>query len=123
MAQMVIEVPEVFREVGEAMAETLATLQRTLGRTGGGKAVDYAEVERVMSEEAGKTERAAHRAILQALDIDVPAAVVIGGFRYTRVGRCEASYPPWSARSRSSGRCTVNPARAGASRRAKWSTR
>ena len=91
MAQMVIEVPEVFREVGEAMAETLATLQRTLGRTGGGKAVDYAEVERVMSEEAGKTERAAHRAILQALDIDVPA-VVIGGLRYTRVGRCEASY-------------------------------
>ena len=76
MAKMVIEIPEEFSEVGEAMAATLATLQRTLGRTGGGKAVDYAEVERVMSEEAGKTERAAHRAILQSLDIDVPAVVI-----------------------------------------------
>lgn len=91
MAKIVIEVPEEFRELGEAWEETLAILKRTLGRTGGGKAVDYAEVERVVSEEAGKSERAAHRGILQALDIDVPA-VVIGGFRYNRVGRCESLY-------------------------------
>jgi len=91
MAKIVIEVPEEFRELGEAWEETLAILQRTLSRTGGGKAVDYAEVEREVSEEAGKSERAAHRAILQALDIDV-AAVVIGGIRYNRVGRCEAPY-------------------------------
>ena len=37
MAKMVIEVPEEFREVGEAMAATLATLQRTVARTGGGR--------------------------------------------------------------------------------------
>ncbi len=91
MPKTVIEVPEELREVGEAMAATLATLQGTLARLGGGKAVDYAEVERVMAEEAGRTERAAHRALLQALDIDVPT-VVIGGLRYTRVGRCEGSY-------------------------------
>lgn len=91
MPKIVIEVPEELREVGEAMAETLGTLQRTLARTGGGKALDYSEVERVMSEEAGKTERAGHRAILQALDLDVPT-VMIGGIRYNRVGRCEAPY-------------------------------
>jgi len=85
MAKIVIEVPEEFRELGEAWEETLAILKRTLGRTGGGKAVDYAEVERVVSEEAGKSERAAHRGILQALDIDVPV-------RYNRVGRCESLY-------------------------------
>src|SRR6516165_10617369 len=34
---------------------------------------------------------AAHSAILKSLDIDVPA-VVIGGVRYTRVGRCEGAY-------------------------------
>jgi hypothetical protein len=44
-----------------------------------------------MAESAGRTEREGHRAILQSLDIDVPA-VIIGGVRYTRVGRCEAPY-------------------------------
>lgn len=91
MPKMVIEVPEKFEEVGKAMAETLAKLERTLGGLGGGKAVDYAEIERAILEETGRTEQAAHRAILQSLDIDVPT-VVIGGLRYNRVGRCEASY-------------------------------
>ena len=91
MPKMVIEVPEEFTEVGKAMAEHLAALQRTVGRLGGGKAVDYAEIEEAMAESAGRTELAGHRAILQSLDIDV-AAVTIGGVRYTRVGRCEAPY-------------------------------
>ena len=89
MPKMVIEVPEEFTEVGKAMAEHLAALQRTVSRLGGGKAVDYAEIEQAMAESAGHTELAGHRAILQSLDIDV-AAVMIGGMRYTRVGRCEA---------------------------------
>src|SRR5438105_12158292 len=91
MRKMVIEVPEEFTEVGRAMAEHLATLQRTVSRLGGGKAVDYAEIEESMAESAGRTELAGHRAVLQSLDIDV-AAVIIGGVRYTRVGRCEAPY-------------------------------
>jgi len=91
MPKMVIEVPEELAAVGKAMAEHLAELQRTMARLGGGKAVDYAEVETAMAESAGRTELAAHGAILQSLDIDVPA-VVIGGVRYTRVGRCEAPY-------------------------------
>lgn len=91
MPKMTIEVPEGFEEVGEAMAETLAKLARTAGGFGGGKAIDYAEVERLVFEEMGRTEQAAHRAILQSLDIDVPT-VVIGGLRYNRVGRCESSY-------------------------------
>ncbi|MBM2850481.1 MAG: hypothetical protein HW418_3423 [Anaerolineales bacterium] len=91
MPKMVIEVPEEFTEVGKAMAEHLGVLQRTVSRLGGGKAVDYAEVEQALSESAGRTELAGHRAILESLDIDVPA-VMIGGVRYTRVGRCEAPY-------------------------------
>ena len=90
MPKMVIEVPEQFVEVGKAMAEHLAMLQRTVDRQGGGKAVDYAAVEAAIAEAASKTELAAHRAILQSLDMDVPA-VVIGGVRYTRVGRCEGT--------------------------------
>jgi len=93
MAKMVIEVPEELTEVGKAMAEQLAELQRTIARhgNGNGKAVDYAKVERQFSQSASKTERAAHKAALQSLDIDVPA-VIIGGERYTRVGRCEGQY-------------------------------
>jgi hypothetical protein len=37
MAKMVIEVPEQFVEVGKAMAEHLAMLQRTVDRLGGGR--------------------------------------------------------------------------------------
>ena len=91
MPKMVIEVPEEFAEVGKAMAAYLAALQRTVSRLGGGKAVDYAEIEQALAESAGRTELAGHRAILQSLDIDLPA-VIIGGVRYTRVGRCEAPY-------------------------------
>jgi hypothetical protein len=91
MGRMVIEVPEELAELGKAMAEQLAEVLRTIARQGGGKAVDYALVEQAVSEAAGRTEREAHRAILQSLDIDVPA-VVIGKERYTRVGRCEDQY-------------------------------
>jgi hypothetical protein len=91
MPKMVIEVPEELAEVGKAMAEQLAELQQTMARHGNGKAVDYAKVERQFSESAGRTELAAHKATLQSLDIDVPA-VIIGGERYTRVGRCEGQY-------------------------------
>lgn len=91
MPKMVIEVPEHLIDVGKAMAAQLAELERTIARQGGGKAVDYGVVERALAESAGRTELAAHQAILKSLDVDVPA-VIIGGKRYTRVGRCEASY-------------------------------
>src|SRR2546421_12753836 len=88
MGRMVIEVPEELAELGKAMAEQLAEVQRTMARQGGGKAVDYALVEQAVWAAAGRTERGAHRAILQSLDIDVPAGG-IGEERYTRVGRGE----------------------------------
>ena len=91
MPKMVIEVPDELADVGKAMAEHLADLQRVVARFGTGKAVDYGEIEAAMGESVGRTEMAGHRAILQSLDIDVPA-VVIGGVRYTRVGRCEGAY-------------------------------
>ena len=50
MPKMVIEVPDQFVEVGKAMAEHLAMLQRTVDRLGGGKAVDYAAVEAAVAE-------------------------------------------------------------------------
>ena len=117
MPKMVIEVPEEFAEVGKAMVEHLAALQRTVSRLGGGKAVDYAEMEQAMAESAGRTELAGQRAILQSLDMDLPA-VIIGGVRYTRVGRCEAPYHRWWVQSPSRDRGTVSRASVGGNRAA-----
>ena len=91
MPKRVIEIPEELRELGDAFEAVLANIQGTVARTGGGKAVDYEEVETAVSADAGRVERAAHRAILESLDIDVPA-VIIGGERYNRVERCSAPY-------------------------------
>jgi len=59
MPKMVIEVPDELVEVGKAMAEHLASLQRTMARLGTGKAVDYAAIEEAMQESAAGTELAA----------------------------------------------------------------
>jgi len=91
MSKRMIEIPAGLEALGEAVAALVAHVQSRVAATGGGKAVDYGQVERTIAEETGGIERAAHRALLQALDLDVPA-VVIGGRRYTRVGRCEAPY-------------------------------
>lgn len=91
MAKIVIEVPERLAGLAVAFKEVVASVEARVASAGGGKAIDYAHVEEVMAEGAAHVERAANRAILQALDIDVPS-VIIGGRRYTRVGRCEAPY-------------------------------
>ena len=91
MAKVVLDVPDEFMGLVGTWQKTLDNMKATVDRTGGGKAVGYAEIERETAEQCRESEREAHRILLQALDIDVPA-VVIGGVRYNRVGRCEAPY-------------------------------
>lgn len=91
MPKREVDVPENLTKLWEAMTATLEDVKARLERLGGGKAVDYGAVEEAIAEHAQGVERASHAAMLQALDMDVPA-VVIGGTRYVRVGRCEAPY-------------------------------
>ena len=91
MSKRLIEIPEGLEALGEAFEAIIANVKGVKARTGGGKAVDYAEVELAVSEDTARIECSAHQSILQDLDIDVPA-VIIGGVRYTRVGRCPAPY-------------------------------
>lgn len=91
MPKRMIEIPDELKELGDVFEAIVANVRGTVARTGGGKAVDYAQVEAAVSEDAARVERATHRAILQSLDIDVPA-VIIGGVRYNQVGRCPAPY-------------------------------
>jgi hypothetical protein len=88
---MVIEVPEELKGLGVVMREIVTSMVKRLREVGGGKAVDYAQVERAMAGDAARIERETHRIILQALDLD-RAAVEISGKRFARVGRSEATY-------------------------------
>jgi hypothetical protein len=88
---MVIEVPEELKDLGEAMRALLTVVDGAMKAAVGGKAVDYARVERDVAEHTAALERAAHRGILQRLDVD-HERVMIGGARHTRVGHSDATY-------------------------------
>jgi hypothetical protein len=91
VAVMVIEVPEELKPLGDAMMDAIAAVRKPRAATGAGKAVDYAAVEVAIGGAAARIERAGHLAVLQSLDVDRPS-VMIGGARFTKVGRCEATY-------------------------------
>jgi len=89
--QIVIEIPDELKGVGEAVRDMLCQVKAAWRSTQGGKALDYVEIERQLAEGAAAIERASHQAVLQGLDIDQPR-VVIEGKVYGRVGRYEAQY-------------------------------
>jgi hypothetical protein len=89
--QIVIEIPEELKGVGEAVREMLWQVEATWRSTRGGKALEYAEIEQQVAEGAAAIERASHQAVLQGLDVDQPR-IRIEGKEYGRVGRYEADY-------------------------------
>lgn len=91
MAVMVIEVPEELKGLLPAMVEYVAVIKKARDRAAGGRSHDYAAVEDEVAEGVASMEQAGHRVVLQALDLDRPA-VIIGGSRHTKVGRCEGTY-------------------------------
>jgi hypothetical protein len=89
--QMVIEMPDELKGVGEAVSAMLRQVEASWRSTRGGRAVDYATIERQVAAGAAAIERASHQAVLQGLDVDQPR-VGIEGKVYSRVGRYEAEY-------------------------------
>jgi hypothetical protein len=89
--QMMIDMPDELKDVGEAVRAMLRQVEAVWWSTGGGKALDYAEIEQRLAEGAAAIERASHQAVLQGLDVDQPR-VAIAGTVYGRVGRYEADY-------------------------------
>jgi hypothetical protein len=67
---MVIEVPEELKDFGEAVLRVVTMVARGMTAGAGGKALDYARVEREVAAGVQAIERSAHRAILQRLDVD-----------------------------------------------------
>jgi hypothetical protein len=89
--QMVLEMPEELKGVGEALQAFVRQVEASWRSTHGGRAVDYATIERQIAAGAAAIERASHQAVLQGLDIDQPR-VRIEGQEYRRVGRYAADY-------------------------------
>jgi hypothetical protein len=89
--QMVMEMPEELKGVGEAVQALVRQVEASWRSTRGGRAVDYATIERQVAASVAAIERASHQVVLQGLDIDQPR-VVIEGQVYRRVGRYEADY-------------------------------
>lgn len=76
--QMGIEMPDEFKGVGEAVHARLRQVETVWRSTGGGKALDYAEIEQQRAEGAAAMERASHQAVLQGLDVDQPRVAIAG---------------------------------------------
>jgi hypothetical protein len=89
--QMVLEMPEELKGVGEAIQALVRQVEASWRSTRGGRAMDYATIERQVAAGAAAIECASHQAVLQGLDIDQPR-VRIEGQEYRRVGRYEADY-------------------------------
>jgi hypothetical protein len=91
MMQIVREIPEALKALGEAGRAMVRQVAAAWRRTRGGKALEYTEVERQLAEGAAAIERAGHQAVRQGLEVD-PPRVAIEGKGYARVGRHAAAY-------------------------------
>jgi hypothetical protein len=89
--QIVLEIPEGLKAVGEAVAARVDQIEAAWRSPGGSQAVAYAEIEQQLAVGAAAIERAGHQAILQGLDVDQPR-VRIDGKAYAAVGRYAATY-------------------------------
>ncbi|MFQ5974671.1 MAG: ISKra4 family transposase [Alphaproteobacteria bacterium] len=88
---IMIAIPDDCKPLAEAVERLVACTERATQRAAGGRAVDYAHIEREVGERSAEVERAAHQRILTALDVDAPA-VVIDGRVHTRVHRVDGRY-------------------------------
>jgi len=88
---IMISIPDRCKPLAEAMEQLIACSARAMHHAAGGRAVDYARIERDVGERTAAVERAAHQSILAALDVDAPT-VLIDGRRHTRVHRVEGRY-------------------------------
>jgi hypothetical protein len=92
VARIVIEVPDELKDkLAPALRGYVAAVARHADRGPGGKAIDYAVVERAIGEATAALERAGHQVVLGKLDLDV-LRIVVDGATWTKVGRYEQTY-------------------------------
>ena len=82
---------EELKGVGEAIRAMVRQVEARWRSTRGGRAVDYATIERQGAAGAAALERARHQAVLQGLEVDQPRGGMEGKGD-SRDGRDEADY-------------------------------
>jgi hypothetical protein len=88
---IMISIPDDCKSLADAVEQLVTRVERAQRRADGGRAVDYAQIEREIGERTAAIERAAHQSVLTSLDVDAPA-VLIAGRQHTRVHRAEGRY-------------------------------
>jgi hypothetical protein len=88
---IMIAIPDDCKSLARAIEDLVATTDQAIRRARGGRAVDYAQVEREVGDGVAAIERATHARILASLDVDAPT-VTIDGQLHTRVFRGEGRY-------------------------------
>jgi hypothetical protein len=91
MARIVIEVPEECKGLVPTLQNLVEVAGLMLSKTSTGRAVPYSEWERQIEAAAGEIERAAHKTLLEALDVDAPT-VRIWNALYRQVGRYPTTF-------------------------------
>lgn len=91
MKRIVIEVEPNLKPLVDVFEGLLDNVRGTVKSNPGGRAVSYAETERIFERACAALECGAHAVALDSLDIDVPR-VSIGGNVFDRIGRSEATF-------------------------------
>jgi hypothetical protein len=88
---IMISMPDDCKPLAEAVRRLLSSAERARHRATGGRAVEYARIEREIGDRTAEVERAVHASILASLDVDAPT-VLIEGRLHTRVYRGDGRY-------------------------------
>lgn len=88
---IMISIPDHLKRLATAVERLIECAASAAGRARGGRALDYAQVERDVGDHTAEIERAIHQSVLRGLDVDEPK-VSIEGRIYTRVHRAEGRY-------------------------------
>jgi hypothetical protein len=91
MSRIMLEVETEYQGMVDAFMQVIQQVRERRAAAADGGGVDYGQVEQELSQGAGAVERAAHAAVLCALDVDAPQ-VVVAGQAYRRVLRSVGSY-------------------------------
>lgn len=88
---IMISIPDDCKPLAEAIERLVASTDQARQQARGGRAVEYARVEREIGERTAEIERAVHAQLLASLDVDAPT-VMIDGRSHARVYRGEGRY-------------------------------
>jgi hypothetical protein len=88
---VLVKVPVEHKGLAASMQALVDATVAAVRSSSGGRAVDYAQTERVIAERTSAIERAAHAEVLRSLDVDAPR-ILVRGELFARLGREPGTY-------------------------------